>query len=60
MIWILKDFNKKLKKVKKDTLNRRTILYTQENPYIKKENLELKESFKEKSKKSVKTFRDWI
>ena len=56
----MKDFNKKLKEVKKDTLNRKTILYTKENPYIKKENLELKESFKEKSKKSVKAFRDWI
>lgn len=49
-----------MKKVKEDTLNRKTILYTENNPYIKTPNLELKDSFKERSKKSVKAFRDWI
>lgn len=54
------DFKKSLKKAKEDTKSRKMILYTKNNPYLKSQNLELKDSFKNKSRKSVKAFRDWI
>lgn len=56
----MKSFKEKLEKAKEDSKSRKMILYTKNNPYIKSSNLELKESFKPKSKKSVKSFRDWI